>query len=67
MIHDIAAVPHLDVIETVDSEKLAASINRSWGSENRTERLKVFVQINTSHEDSKLTLLKSGLVCHTHA
>lgn len=49
----LIAIPNLDVIETVDSEKLAASIDRSWGSIRGDNKLKVFIQINTSQEESE--------------
>ena len=55
--NNLTAVPHLWCVETVDSERLASSLDTSWkkrgGAESAKEKLKVFVQVNTSSEDSK--------------
>lgn len=52
----IAAVPNLYMVETVTSEKLAASLDSSWEKLN-TEPLRVMVEVNTSEEESMLTPL----------
>ena len=49
----VTSVPHLWCVETVDSERLASSLDSSWGKRERKQKLKVFIQINTSSEDSK--------------
>ena len=47
-----SGVPNLHMVETVDSERLASSINSTWQKLNKPDPLKVFVQINTSGEES---------------
>ena len=41
------------MVETVDSTKLADALDASWGKANKTNKLKVMVQVNTSGEESK--------------
>ena len=45
------------MIQTVDSEKLADSLNKAWAkvkSQNpQKEKLKILIQINTSGEDGR--------------
>ena len=48
----IIGVPNLHVVETVNSERLASHLNNCWGKLNKPP-LKVMVQLNTSHEESK--------------
>ena len=48
----ITGVPNLFMIETVDSAKLASTLNSSWGKQNKTKPLNVMVQVNTSKEES---------------
>lgn len=50
------AVPNLDVVETLDSEKLASLVDKSWAASDKKDRLKVFIQINTSGEDSEFII-----------
>lgn len=45
-------VPNLFMIETVDSAKLATTLNSSWEKQNRAKPLNVMVQVNTSKEKS---------------
>merc|ERR1712194_931028 len=40
-------------IETVDSEKLAKTLNKAWQAANLGKRLNVMVQVNTSGEGTK--------------
>jgi uncharacterized pyridoxal phosphate-containing UPF0001 family protein len=47
------AVPNLYVIETVDSTKKAEVLEKACLSVQRPERLRVFLQVNTSGEDAK--------------
>lgn len=51
--NNIVGVPNLFMIETVDSTKLATTLNSSWGKQNKTKPLNVMVQVNTSKEESK--------------
>lgn len=47
-------VPNLYLVESVDREKTASALNKAAGAaENRTEKLRVLVQVNTSGEESK--------------
>ena len=45
------SIPRLASVQTVDSKKLAGLINKEW---EQTDKLNVFVQVNTSGEESKL-------------
>ncbi|XP_067944279.1 pyridoxal phosphate homeostasis protein-like [Watersipora subatra] len=46
--------PNLDMIETIDSEKIADRVNKVWGALGKANSpLKVMVQINTSNEPQK--------------
>ncbi|KAJ1967168.1 hypothetical protein IWQ62_002022 [Dispira parvispora] len=47
----LAGIPNLWAVETVDTEKRANSLNAAC--ENRTQPLHVFVQVNTSAETNK--------------
>uniref|UniRef100_A0A0B6ZCP3 Pyridoxal phosphate homeostasis protein n=1 Tax=Arion vulgaris TaxID=1028688 RepID=A0A0B6ZCP3_9EUPU len=49
----VLAVPHLFVIETVDSFGLAKAVNDTWQRLDKQSHLKVMVQINTSAEENK--------------
>lgn len=54
-INKIIKVPNLHLVQTVDSEKLAESLNKAW-QKNRLEtegKLKVLIQLNSSAEDEK--------------
>jgi len=48
-------VPNLEAVETVDSAKLATLLNAAWASLDPPpgRRLDVFVQVNTSGEETK--------------
>lgn len=48
----LAAVPNLDMVEGLDSEKIANHLDRAVSSVGR-KALKVLVQVNTSGEESK--------------
>ena len=59
-VRHVVAVPHLRVIETIDSEKLAAAVEREWvrhrslpEGAGAPEQLCVMVQVNTSGEAQK--------------
>lgn len=51
-------VPNLDMVETIDSVKLADKLNSSWQKlrSSNTQGLKVMVQLNTSGEESVFIL-----------
>jgi len=46
----VLMAPGLHVIETIDSEKLANSVNDGWKKLNKESKLKIMVQVNTSNE-----------------
>ena len=48
----IEGVPNLHLFESLDSKKLADKLNRAIESANR-DPLQIYIQINTSGEDSK--------------
>ena len=50
-----SVVPNLYMVETVDNQKLAQTLNNHWEKYRRPGKLNVMVQINTSLEESKLT------------
>jgi len=52
-VNKITDIQGLYVVETVDSVKLASALNSAWEKQERGQRLKVMVQVNTSDEDSK--------------
>ena len=49
----LTALPNLWAVETVDSERLATALNNSWKKGAYGRKLKIFVQVNSSAEDSK--------------
>lgn len=49
----VVEIPHLYCIETVHSAKLATAINNAVDKAGKEEKLKVFVQVNTSDEENK--------------
>ena len=50
-----SVVPNLYMVETVDNQKLAQTLNNHWEKYRRPGKLNVMIQINTSLEESKLT------------
>ncbi|KAG8227875.1 hypothetical protein J437_LFUL007185 [Ladona fulva] len=52
-VNKVVNIPGLHLVETVDSEKLANTINDQYGKLLRENRLKVMVQVNTSGEEAK--------------
>lgn len=50
----LQAIDKLFVIETIDSEALAKTVNDGLMRRNITDPLNVMVQVNTSGEDCKL-------------
>ncbi|KAL0910253.1 hypothetical protein M5K25_021216 [Dendrobium thyrsiflorum] len=57
----LGGVPNLDMFETVDDEKIANHLNGAVANFGR-KPLKVFVQVNTSGEESKYGVEPSGCV-----
>lgn len=49
------------MVETVDSVKLADALNSSWVKLQKPQKLKVFVQVNTSGEESKFDYSKNSI------
>ncbi|CAK9808874.1 Pyridoxal phosphate homeostasis protein [Anthophora quadrimaculata] len=54
-VNKILNVPNLYIIETIDNEKLASTLNTSWPKFRKYDdlKLKVMVQVNTSNEQEK--------------
>lgn len=54
-VNKVLSVPNLYAIETVDSEKLANTLNNAWIKYRKSDetKLKVMVQVNTSKEEVK--------------
>lgn len=53
-VNKVLQVPNLYLVETVDSEKLATTLNKSWPKFNaNNSKLRVMIQVNTSAEDGK--------------
>jgi pyridoxal phosphate enzyme (YggS family) len=50
-VKQVCSVPNLYMVETVDRQKIAKSLNDAIKSQDR--KLKVLVQVNTSNEESK--------------
>ncbi len=46
-------VPNLYTIETVDRMKIAETIHKEWKKLHRTNKINIFVQVNTSGEEQK--------------
>ncbi|KAI9468497.1 MAG: hypothetical protein EXX96DRAFT_590828 [Benjaminiella poitrasii] len=49
----VAAIPNLFVVETIDSSKKADALNKACVNVGRENKLKVYVQVNTSGEEAK--------------
>ncbi|XP_033757081.1 pyridoxal phosphate homeostasis protein-like [Pecten maximus] len=49
----LLSIPNLDMVETVDSIKLAESLDNAWKKLKKTEPLKIMIQVNTSQEENK--------------
>ncbi|KOX79794.1 Proline synthase co-transcribed bacterial like protein [Melipona quadrifasciata] len=54
-INKLLTTPNLYIIETVDTEKIASSLNAAWSKYRTHEnlKLKIMVQVNTSNEQEK--------------
>ena len=51
--NNLVACSNLWGVETLDSERLASTLDASWGRKKSQSKLNVFVQVNTSEEASK--------------
>ncbi|KAF9916767.1 hypothetical protein FBU30_001169 [Linnemannia zychae] len=49
----VAAIPNLFAVETVDSAKKASTLDKACAAAARPEPLRIFLQVNTSGEESK--------------
>ncbi|CAO3630263.1 unnamed protein product [Mucor fragilis] len=49
----VAGIPNLFIVETIDSAKKADTLNKACVAVERQDKLKVYVQVNTSGEDAK--------------
>lgn len=52
-VNKLVCLPGLYMVETVDSVKLADALNSSWAKLQKPNRLKTFLQVNTSGEENK--------------
>ena len=51
--NSLASTPGLWMVETVDSERLASALDSSWRKRELEQRLKIYLQVNTSGEEAK--------------
>ena len=51
--NSLTSAPGLWMVETVDSGRLATALDSSWRKRNPERKLKIYIQVNTSGEDSK--------------
>lgn len=62
-VNKILSVPNLYVVETIDSERIASSLNVSWSKFRKYNdlKLKVMIQVNTSKEEGITLVIQQ---CH---
>ncbi|CAG2056151.1 unnamed protein product [Timema podura] len=54
-VNKIVSIPNIYLVETVESEKVASSLNTAWlKSRKADEKLRVMVQVNTSGEEGMI-------------
>ncbi|KAF9975389.1 hypothetical protein BGZ73_000953 [Actinomortierella ambigua] len=58
----VAAIPNLFVVETVDNAKKATTLDKACANAGRKEPLRVYLQINTSGEDTKSGMTPAEVV-----
>ncbi|KAF8948479.1 hypothetical protein BGZ47_004655 [Haplosporangium gracile] len=58
----IAAIPNVFIVETVDSAKKATTLDKACAGVARVEPLRIFLQVNTSGEESKSGMLPSEVL-----
>lgn len=51
--NNLTSIPGLWIVETVDSDRLATALDSSWKKKQSNHRLKIYLQVNTSSEESK--------------
>ena len=51
--NSLTSVPGLWLVEVVDSERLATALDNSWRKRHPERKLRIYVQVNTSGEESK--------------
>ena len=58
----VLGVTNLYIVETVDSEKLASTLDNAWPKFRKSDdsKLKIMVQVNTSKEDGN-TIFKNNV------
>jgi len=61
-VNKLTSVTNLFMVETIDSAKLADALNTSCSKANRTNKLKVMVQVNTSGEENKSGVASTEVV-----
>lgn len=50
----LKAIPNLFLVETIDGIKKASALNKACTAVGRQNKLKVYVQVNTSSEEGKV-------------
>uniref|UniRef100_T1IIU1 Pyridoxal phosphate homeostasis protein n=1 Tax=Strigamia maritima TaxID=126957 RepID=T1IIU1_STRMM len=66
-VNKLTAIPNLFCVETVDTAKLATTLNSSWQKLEKDDKLRVMIQVNTSDESNKSGIKPhqvTGLVQH---
>ncbi|KAF9912939.1 hypothetical protein EC991_007553 [Linnemannia zychae] len=58
----VAAIPNIFVVETVDNAKKATTLDKACAAAARAEPLRIFLQVNTSGEESKSGMLPSEVL-----
>ncbi|KAG0048638.1 hypothetical protein BGZ83_006429 [Gryganskiella cystojenkinii] len=58
----VAAIPNLFVVETVDGSKKASTLDKACAAAARPEPLRIFLQVNTSGEETKSGMLASEVL-----
>ncbi|KAF8940007.1 hypothetical protein BGZ58_008052 [Dissophora ornata] len=58
----VAGIPNLFVVETVDNAKKASTLDKACAAASRPEPLRIFLQVNTSGEESKSGMLPSEVL-----
>jgi uncharacterized pyridoxal phosphate-containing UPF0001 family protein len=55
-INKLLKIPNLEVIETIDSEKIAFTLNNTWPKLRKIDnsKLNIMIQVNTSNEEGLL-------------
>ena len=51
--NSLVSTPGLWMVETVDSDRLATALDSSWRKKQTEQRLRIYLQVNTSGEEAK--------------